>query len=66
MAGYNAGPTNVRRWLETASVPDVEIWVDTIPFEETRLYVRAVLFYALLYRRLLDQPPMRLRELMRG
>ena len=66
LAGYNAGPTNVRRWLKTASVPDVEIWVDTIPFEETRLYVRAVLFYALLYRRLLDQPPMRLRELMRG
>ncbi len=66
LAGYNAGPTNARRWLKTAPVSDVEIWVDTIPFEETRLYVRVVLFYTLLYRRLLDQPPIRLRELMGG
>lgn len=66
LAGYNAGPSNARRWLRTAPVSDVEIWVDTIPFEETRLYVRVVLFYTLLYRRLLDGPPTRLHELMGG
>ncbi len=64
LAGYNAGPTNARRWLRNAPVSETEIWVDTIPLAETRLYVRAVLFYTLVYRHRLSKPPIRLRELM--
>ena len=66
LAGYNAGPTNARRWLNTAPVSDMAVWVDTIPIEETRLYVRAVLFYALIYRHRLGKSPLRLNELMNG
>ena len=66
LAGYNAGPTNARHWLNTAPVSDMAVWVDTIPFDETRRYVRAVLFYTLVYRHRLGKPPVRLRELMNG
>jgi soluble lytic murein transglycosylase len=48
LAAYNAGPNRVRRWTQgTMSLPR---WVDTIPFKETREYVRAVLAYNVIYR----------------
>ncbi len=63
LAGYNAGPTNARRWLNNAPVAEGAVWVDTIPFDETRRYVRAVLFYTLVYRHRLNKPPAKLRDL---
>ena len=48
LAAYNAGPNRVRRWSEGNM--SVARWVDTIPFKETREYVRAVLAYNVIYR----------------
>ena len=42
-AAYNAGPTRVKKWLADRPV-DTDLWVETIPFDETRAYVKAVLF----------------------
>lgn len=42
-AAYNAGPSRVLRWLPDSSSVDARIWVETIPFNETRGYVRRVL-----------------------
>ena len=47
LAAYNAGPNRVRRWREGDL--SVARWVDTIPFKETREYVRAVLAYNVIY-----------------
>ncbi len=48
-AAYNAGPHRVKRWLpERASLP-ADIWVDTIPFTETRNYVKNVHAYIAVY-----------------
>ncbi|MGH8377759.1 MAG: transglycosylase SLT domain-containing protein [Gammaproteobacteria bacterium] len=42
-AAYNAGPKRVNSWLpQSGSIP-ADVWVDTIPFWETRSYVRRVL-----------------------
>ncbi len=42
-AAYNAGPHRVERWLpESAELP-ADIWIETIPFYETRAYVKRVL-----------------------
>jgi soluble lytic murein transglycosylase len=42
-AAYNAGPHRVERWLpESAGLP-ADIWIETIPFFETRAYVKRVL-----------------------
>jgi soluble lytic murein transglycosylase len=50
-AGYNAGPGRARRWRDTKPLEGA-IYVETIPFDETRDYVKKVManavFYALL------------------
>ncbi|MDX1375813.1 MAG: transglycosylase SLT domain-containing protein [Burkholderiales bacterium] len=50
-AGYNAGPGRARRWRDSSPLEGA-VYVETIPFEETRDYVKKVMsnavFYALL------------------
>jgi soluble lytic murein transglycosylase len=41
-AAYNAGPHRVERWLPDSQLA-ADIWMDSIPFTETREYVRRVL-----------------------
>ena len=48
-AAYNAGPHRIRRWRAQSTLLDGDIWVETIPFKETRRYVRAVLAYQAIY-----------------
>jgi len=64
LASYNAGYTRARRWLATAPVQAPDVWVDTIPFDETRLYVRAVLFYMTVYQHKIEGRATRLASLM--
>ena len=42
-AAYNAGPHRVDDWLPEAGTLDARIWIEDIPFHETRDYVRRVL-----------------------
>jgi soluble lytic murein transglycosylase len=42
-AAYNAGPHRVDRWLPQSEVVDARIWIENIPFNETRKYVRRVM-----------------------
>jgi soluble lytic murein transglycosylase len=42
-AAYNAGPSRVDRWLPPSGTQDARIWIESIPFNETRNYVRRVL-----------------------
>jgi len=42
-ASYNAGPGNVSRWLAKTDNVDARVWIENIPFQETRKYVRRVL-----------------------
>jgi soluble lytic murein transglycosylase len=52
IASYNAGGTNVNRWLKTFANLNNEEFIESIPFGETRDYVKKVLTTAALYRRL--------------
>ena len=56
-AAYNAGPHQVRRWLKRPSAMATDAWVEEIPFEETRRYVKLVLGRATLYARQIGEPP---------
>ena len=47
-AAYNAGPSRPRRWREGSTI-DAAAWAETIPFNETRDYVKKVLSNATLY-----------------
>jgi soluble lytic murein transglycosylase len=42
IASYNAGPGNVAKWLQTIAREDPDEFVEDIPFDETRNYVRQV------------------------
>ncbi len=42
-AAYNAGPHRVDRWLPEKGTLDARIWIENIPFNETRKYVKRVL-----------------------
>ena len=42
-AAYNAGPHRVDRWMPEQGSIDARIWIENIPFNETRKYVRRVL-----------------------
>jgi len=42
-AAYNAGPHRVKSWLPESGSLDARAWIENIPFQETRKYVRRVL-----------------------
>jgi len=48
-AAYNAGPGNVSRWLPEPDCLEPEIWIEKIPFDETRKYVRRIMYFASIY-----------------
>jgi soluble lytic murein transglycosylase len=55
-AGYNAGPNAARRWRPAAPM-DLDVWVENIPFNETRTYVQRVAWHALVFAWLADRKP---------
>jgi len=55
-AAYNAGTAPVKRWLERPGADDPDEFIELIPYQETRGYVRAVLRNRELYRALYVSP----------
>ena len=51
-AAYNAGPGRVDQWLGTNSMESFDLFVESIPFRETRDYVQAVLSYRVIFESL--------------
>ncbi|MCM2130559.1 transglycosylase SLT domain-containing protein [Larsenimonas rhizosphaerae] len=51
VAAYNAGPGRVDRWLMGGTQP-FDLFVESIPFRETREYVQAVLAYQAIFESL--------------
>ena len=51
LAGYNGGPGNAAQWL-SISGPDLDLFVQTIGFDETRTYVRRIYEQYNVYRTL--------------
>jgi soluble lytic murein transglycosylase len=52
LAAYNAGPNRVTQWLTQFGGDDRELWIERIPFTETRDYVRTIQRNLALYRSL--------------
>lgn len=48
-AAYNAGPGRVDQWLARRPATPADVWIEAIPFSETRGYVQNVLAFALIY-----------------
>ena len=60
-AGYNAGPSRARRWCADTSLEGA-IYVETIPFDETRDYVKKVMSNTVYYARQFGEPTRSLKQ----
>ena len=54
IAAYNAGPDAVGRWIAQTPIDDVDLFVEAIPYAETRLYVKTVTRNRFEYRRIYE------------
>jgi soluble lytic murein transglycosylase len=58
-AAYNAGPGRAQAWRPVAPLEGA-VWVETIPFNETRDYVKKVLANSMVYAQAFGGPPLTL------
>jgi len=63
-AAYNAGPRRVRSWLPEKTT-DSALWIETLPFQETRTYTQRVLTYSVIYDSRRGKKPRRISRRMR-
>ena len=56
LAAYNAGAERVEDWRASGNYRDVEEFVESIPFTETREYVQAIVRNAEVYKRVYGTP----------
>ena len=71
MAAYNAGPKRVKYWKRLNKNPqkkqtDYIDWIELIPFKETRNYVQRVLENYNVYRYVLSQKPIYLKDFFKN
>ncbi|PZN32038.1 MAG: hypothetical protein DIU71_08495 [Proteobacteria bacterium] len=48
LAGYNAGPGAATRWLPPHAL-DSDVWIENIPYNETRNYVQRILWHSVVF-----------------
>ncbi len=48
-AAYNAGPGRVNGWLRNSAHLPIDVWIENIPYAETRQYVKNVLAFSVIY-----------------
>ncbi|MBI1422516.1 MAG: transglycosylase SLT domain-containing protein [Gammaproteobacteria bacterium] len=63
-AAYNAGDARVRQWLPKAGMLPADVWVETVPYNETRDYLQRVMTYTVIYEERLGRTPVPLVERM--
>jgi soluble lytic murein transglycosylase len=52
---YNAGPGAVERWLQTLPGQDATVWIEVLPYYETRDYIPRVLAFSTIYNYLMNR-----------
>ncbi len=60
-AAYNAGPSRAQRWRDTRPM-EAAVYIESIPFAETRDYVKKVMSNAMYYAMRFDQPSVLLKD----
>lgn len=54
-AAYNAGEHRLKRWVKDAEGMPTDVWIERIPFRETRDYVKGIIAFNHIYDRLLGK-----------
>jgi soluble lytic murein transglycosylase len=63
LAAYNGGPAAVARWLPHGRM-DADVWIENIPYNETRGYVQHILEHIIAFAWVRDAEPPRLETLL--
>jgi soluble lytic murein transglycosylase-like protein len=63
IASYNAGPLPVARWAAINDKGDPLLWIESIPYWETRYYVPAVMRNMWVYQGLNNEPTLTLKDM---
>jgi soluble lytic murein transglycosylase len=63
LAAYNAGPAAVARWLPRTPM-DADVWIENIPYNETRSYVQHILEHIVAFASVRGAPAPRLNVLL--
>lgn len=56
-AAYNAGPSQVVYWLRNHPPKEIDLWIETLPWQETRNYLKNVMAFSIVYQYRLNQKP---------
>lgn len=56
-AAYNAGPSQVVYWLKNHPPKEIDVWIETLPWQETRNYLKNIMAFCSVYQYRLNQKP---------
>lgn len=62
LASYNAGQNAMKRWLPAQAL-DADIWIENIPYNETRSYIQRILWHGVVFGWERSGKPQRITEL---
>ncbi len=57
LAAYNAGPKQVTYWIKHHPPNDTDIWIETLPWQETRNYLKNIISFYVVYQHRMQQTP---------
>jgi len=63
LAGYNAGPNAANRWLPDSPI-SADVWIENIPYNETRRYVKRILWHIAVFGWRRSGEPQTIAELL--
>jgi soluble lytic murein transglycosylase len=63
-AAYNAGPQAAMNWVRTYPAPDIVTWIDTLPWKETRNYLKNIVAFNVIYQHRLHKK-VNIREVLK-
>ncbi len=56
-AAYNAGPQQVNYWIKNHSPIQMDLWIETLPWYETRNYLKNVISFYTVYQYRMEKKP---------
>lgn len=64
LGAYNAGPKPVARWQPATGSLDADIWIENVPYNETRSYIQRVIWHSAVFGWRSDGAPQKIGKLM--
>ena len=64
LGAYNAGPKPVERWQPATGALDADVWIENVPYNETRSYIQRVIWHSAVFGWRAEGAPQKIDKLM--